>query len=199
MPHPIGLFTRPQAAAGGTTVLASDSFNRVDGALSGSSTDSYAGGSAKTWGNLDGNFQIVSNVVTSADSNNGKQISIDIGQSTMSVSCDVTQTGNFQVVGIMAQWVNAGEFYLARMDHSADVFELYKRVGFTYTSLGSTSAGGLTSATIVLVCTSASQVMKVNGTTVLTATDTAVGAGTGVGFWSKGTSHSWDNLIVSSA
>jgi hypothetical protein len=106
--------------------------------------------------------------------------------------------------GVVGRLIDGNNFYMARFLNSSGTItvELWKRVGGTYTILGTFSPGAVTSGTLKLQITDAAKVVFWNGTQVISSSDNAL-AGPGMaGLWqgmnvtSSTTAVSGDNFTA---
>lgn len=183
--------------------LASDTFNRANSQLSGSTLDNGFGGSeSDTWTAFDDNspdpaslWNIVNNQVvatTSGDVSVAEVVRIG-GVSDVTVSADIFTDST----GVIARAsgggaFEVGTFYVAVWDATTQHAQLYKRVGGTFTKLGSDGITFTTGNTLTLNCKGTAITVLVNGVQTISATDSDISSGS-VGMYRFG-----DNRICDS-
>lgn len=150
------------AIAGPTgSTITSDSFNRSNGALHGSTSDAAAGGSGLTW-SAGGNFNITSNASTANSSSS--YITIPVATSNMEVSALVPTLPTGGHAGVAARISSITNMVFFGVSNASTQSTLYYSIGSTFNSV----ACGLVSAgsTISLRVIDQIAVALVNGTVV---------------------------------
>jgi hypothetical protein len=194
-----GRYAYTQPAAGG--VIASDSFDRANSTTTMGDTDSYAGGTTKTWSPTQGTWGILSNKGYSASNGDDDRTVIDAGVGAHAIEADITVDpgGAARALGLVAQWSSGTNHYLANRGNAASgSTTLFKRTGGGYSQIATTTSSG--NCTLKLAVAASSQIISVNGVAVITQTDSAVAAGTSCGFRigaaASAGDHNYNNLIV---
>jgi hypothetical protein len=172
--------------------MVSDNFNRADtspGTL-GTTSDGL-----RTW-IMTGGFSIASNQATSnalafAVVNQGPPDAI------VTVTLAALVSGEF--IGVVGRYNDSNNHYLAQYQQSSGFLQLYKRVGGTYTQLGSNfSVAWAAGDTIGLYMKGTTIKAQWNGVDRITVTDSTAFTNTFCGLYTSGsgTTKRYDNFIV---
>jgi hypothetical protein len=157
-------------------VLVSDSFNRANSTTTLGTTDSYAGGTAKTWALFGlGAYGINNNqAYASTAPGSGRNVAyVDAGVSDGSVSCvisNITQSSEFPKLCFRIQ--NEANMLYVEYEWNSGQIDLRKYVGGTSTLIGQYSGTFIVGATLKIVTNGSSITVYLNGTQIITATDT---------------------------
>lgn len=130
------------------STITSDSFNRADGLLSGSSSDAAAGGSPIAWSALS-NFNIASNRSTAAS--NSSYITIPVATSNMEVSALVPTLPTGGHAGVAARISSITKLVFFGVSNASTQSTLYYSTGSTFNSVacGLVSAGSTISLRVI--------------------------------------------------
>lgn len=175
------------------TVLVSDSFNRANSTTALGTTDSYNGGTAKTWVADVGTWGISNNKAYEITASTTGLVWVDTGFSDFSVSADIAWQSN---AGIVARYTSATDYIFARIG-TTDI-KLFKTVAGTSTQIGNTytftpSAG--TTYNLKISLSGSSLTVYKDGSSVITATDTFNQTATRAGFRNfNDTTSTFDNF-----
>lgn len=197
---PLGLYgaARP-VASGGPVVLASDSFNRADGALNGMTTDSAYGGTSRTWYN-NASYEVNSNELRST-SGLARWAALDIGVGDVAVSARVVTLSAFRLCARARTSDLRTERYAANIAGDGSVTLEIELGGVT--TLGSAAASTVAAGDVVtLRCSGSSISVLVEGTPVISATDSTKMPGANdafVGIQSNSSSWRLDDFKVEEA
>lgn len=177
------------------TTYAYDGFNRADGALGTSD-------SGHVWTNAGGSTFVISSgavrVNANADGTYG-YVTLTAGVNDVVVAADYTSNAGEQG-GLIARATGTGTFYLLNIAQTGSIV-LYRTVSGAYTSIGTGGAGTVPTTgthTVGLSCKGSAIKALVDGSAVITVTDSGVASGTGAGFrHGNGTpNYRWDNFQV---
>lgn len=176
---------------GGSSTLASDSFNRANGALG-------TADSGQVWQTNTANFIVSSNKGSVNALDDTQFAYIDVGQSNVSVSLDFSQTSTLgNCPKLFFRGIDYKNAYVIYWVSSG--WQLYKLVNGVPTSLSSsTIVGGPTSTNTVTakaICNGNSLSWYLNGTLVATITDNTY-TGTKYGWGSQRVNGLADNFLV---
>jgi chitodextrinase len=147
------------------SLTVSDSFNRVD-----SSTSLGVSDTGQTWTALTGTWGISSNQAYLAAGTGGIAV-IDSGKSdaTIQVKNAVITATNMRFV---FRLTDSNNYYIVQTD-TGNVYKLYKNVAGTFTSLGTSTGITPANGDVLKVVTNGSSItVYVNGSQIITATDT---------------------------
>lgn len=168
------------------TMLVSDGFNRTN-ANSLGTTDSYAGGTAKTWSVLgvngtygtDGNYAYASAVATT-----GHNVAVvDVGMSDYTVECTLTTLASGETPKLCLKAVDAENMLnLECVNGSSYYLSIYTNTGASNPAMNIAGANPASGDVIKVVCSGTSYSIYVNGTfrqtvTGVTAYQTATKCG----------------------
>lgn len=180
-------------------VLTSDSFNRSDGPLNGSTTDDAAGGSPKTWVTSGGDFEIISNKVSQVAGAGACSATVNVAATNHVVSATYTTpvTGS-NSVGLVGRYIDLDNHYL--LNHQGNLgITLYKMVAGSLTALTSEPITSLAAGDILtLSCVGTTISVLLNGVQVASVTDATHTTGTKVGWRVNASPDTWrcDNFLV---
>lgn len=161
--------------ASGPTIQASDSFNRADGALNGSSLDNALGGSgSRTWTVTGSSLSSISNNTASEYGGSGMEVYVKSSGSDVADSY-VKATVLTPDMGVFNRFDGSGHYYLAYVDGTS-VIKLYAFTG-TYNQIGSDGGTMTMGVTIELRCVGTSITLLTNGVTSVSGTSGAVVSG----------------------
>lgn len=143
----------------------SDSFNRTDGALGGSTLDNAAGGTegSNTWTVIGGTWAVVSNQGQhsgTADTEMIVQSTSDVADQRVTITIPVA--GNDHSQGPIARYASAGNYYLAHIEPGGAV-QLFKRVGGSFTQLGSNGTSIVSGDELSVQCVGTAISLLING------------------------------------
>lgn len=164
--------------------LCTDSFNRADSALGGSTLDNANGGSeSDTWTSIAGTWSVGPTFPNVARETAGTNPATIIVNSTTAVDVQRVSitlggsAGNVGVQGPLARY-NAGDYYLFYISADGAQGQLFKRVGGSFTQLGA-SGGVLHAGDVMSVdCSGTSISTYINGVLDIgPITDSAIATG----------------------
>jgi hypothetical protein len=174
------------------TVLVSDSFNRANSTTTLGTTDSYNGGTAKSW-------QTVNAAIFGINSNQAYQVSgtngiafIDAGVSDCSVS--FINTTGLTYSNPIVRIVDVNN-HISIQNDGTKLF-VYKRVSGTYTSLGSVAYVQSVNDLIKVRMQGTTIEVFVNGVSKITVTATEYATSTKHGFSPADTTRRFDNFQI---
>jgi hypothetical protein len=155
------------------STLCSDSFNRADNPLNGSTLDNALGGTeSDTWTDVNSTWNVQTNQATNTQAGADR---LTIVQSTAAV--DIQQVSfitNQADMGVIARWITGGaegSFYLYYRSFSS-VGQLYKYTGSGFTQLGSNGPTTIANGnTMALSCNGTTIQAILNGSVEVSATD----------------------------
>lgn len=182
------------------TVLVSDSFNRANSTTTLGTTDSYNGGTTKTWTPFSGNtWGVWNNQVYAENGAEPLGVVVDAGQADISIS--VTIAIKADMFGCIFRVDTTNKSGL--MFHAGNG-QLQKFVGTTYTTIASSGKTIVAGDVIKVTANGSAITVYQNGTQILTTTSTYNQALTkhGFGNWrisdraNGNLNGAWDNFIV---
>jgi hypothetical protein len=174
-----------------------DDFNRAN-TTNGIGTSS----SGAVWSAILGSWGISSNQAYCSTADTADHVAlIESGKADLTVSADILM--NNTNPGLIFRGQDGTNYMMALVLGSTGQLQFYKRVAGTYTSLGLSASALFTSGTthnLSVTASGSSLVMKLDGTTRLSITDSTFATQTKVGFRNANGSSSitarWDNLMV---
>jgi len=182
--------------------LASDSFNRANGALGetdGAGVPDYPGGADLTWVASQGTAAIATNVAnpTAAPSSVCIQ-TVDVAQADVVVSAECSTNG-VGLIGIALRYVDSNNYIIAY--HTGVNINLRKRVGGTLTALVNVAATYVAGAEILVATNGTKFRLFYNGVMIgaeQTVEDAALQSSTLHGVYSSGIGSAlvWDNFAA---
>lgn len=174
-------FLAASMVAPGSSVIASDSFNRPDSTTTWGTSDAAEGGTPQAWTPISGTWGITSNTGYGAATTGDHQTYLESGHTDVDVRCTLfSLPGSSKNVGIIARMTDASNYYLAQVN-STGIMQLFKRVGGGYGSLAATVSGFLAGDELGLSCVGSTIQCLRNGVVVQTSTDGSLTSGTKVG------------------
>lgn len=165
-------------------------------------SDNFESGSASQWTPLDGSWSVVSDstFVYKQTSTTGEALAVagSTGWTNYTVSADVKlyDINSTAGSGVVARYRDANNFYMLRL-HASGALQLYKKVGGTFTLLASasTSVAINTVYTLSLSLNGSALTGLLNGTALITFTDTSLSSGE-IGLRTFTQTTSFDNILV---
>lgn len=173
-----------------------DSFNRADSATTLGNTDT-----GQAWTANRGTWGISSNQAYCVTAVDNDLASVDWGSPNMTVSVKMVAQALQRFYGVVARMTDASNYYMAMVAEGASVY-LFKCVAGSYTVLvGPTSVSPPANAVLSLQASGTSLVVKINGTTVISTTDSTFTTGNraGLRFGSTGAGANgarWEDFQV---
>jgi hypothetical protein len=164
------------------TVLVSDSFNRADSTNIVGTTDSFNGGSSKTWNTVTGTWGVNGNQLYISSATSDDYIYVDSGVSdNYSVQVDISRVTNSEQ-WLVFRFADKNNFLMFGFPGTGAA-RLYRRVAGTFTSMITTSLTPIAGTIYTLkVQVSGSTITLYNGGTQIgTVTYTGLTTNTGVG------------------
>jgi hypothetical protein len=164
--------------------------------------DDFETNSASQWTPVDGSWSVVSSNTyaykQASASGEGLALAGSTSWTNYTVTANVTlydlaSTGGS---GIIARYQNASNFYMLRL-HASGALQLYKKVGGTFTLLASSAVSVTTNTvyTLTLQLNGSSLSGSLNGTKLISYTDTSLSSGE-IGLRTFDQTASYDNLLV---
>lgn len=181
----------------GASIKLRDETTRADSSSTVGTADT-----GQSWSALTSTFGISSNKIYRVGTASTDSIlSVDVGEAWSTYQVTVLSTTEFP--GVAFDITDSNNFFVVLVNNASGSLEFFKRVSGTYTSL-TTSATGLFSsgASIVIkvVRTGANKTIYLNGTSVITSTDTSHSATQKVGMrfqTGAGTNNArWSDITV---
>lgn len=176
------------------TPLASDGFNRADGALG--STDGMghaegSGGSGLAWADSVGTWAVASNAAVCPTLSGGVGIAtVNLGTANVHVIAAVTRSaGN---AGIVLRYVDSANYVYAY--HDGTNAAMVKVVAGTPTTLVTAAAAYSDSANLVAMCDGTEFRLWYNNAHIGTGTDPALPGGTRIGLYTTDTGNTFDDF-----
>jgi hypothetical protein len=174
----------------------SDSFDRPDNT---NISDKAPMGLSYT--EVAGDFQIVSGKLKAVGLNN-HLATLDIVPNSPDYSVRAivaTTTGETSGIGLMLRYIDADNFYYARISTFGQTLRIYKRVAGTDTQLGSYSGGyvGATDYTLTFEAVGTALKAYVNGVERVSVTDSDLTAAGKAGFWTDYGNSTFNDFILS--
>jgi hypothetical protein len=178
------------------TVLASDSFNRANSTSTIGTTDSYNGGTTKTWQTFNGAVGgINSNQAYIVSGGSGDNISCGINAGASDVTYTITLATAVNFSNLHIRSASASSSIILQLKSNG--YFLYTLSSGTYTSIGSTTAKVPASGDVVsFTCNGTSITISINGTQYISATTSFNQTATIFGFGGGGSTARWDNFEV---
>lgn len=180
------------------TVLVSDSFNRADSTTTLGSTDSYAGGSAMTWGVIGtAVYGISSNQAYESTSANDNPAYVDLGANAdnVRVSVDLATSSGIYNTGLAFRITDNRNYF--RCYGTTASLKIDRMVNGTLTNIASVTLSGYTYPITFSVEVSGSTInYLVNAVQKGTLTDTNLQTATKHGLYLSGTAQRLDNFKV---
>jgi hypothetical protein len=159
----VGIFASAHVVPGGSTVY-TDDFNRANGAL------------AAPWVTPEGNHSIVSNAVAVGASSPNISYYTGTFANDQWVEADIAGlVSGLTTISVCVRY-SGGNLYYLWVDGSFHT-QIFKRVGGTYTQVGSTGALSAQNAKVALGVQGTTLRTFVNGVVDVTATDSALASG----------------------
>lgn len=178
------------AALGFATIT--DSFNRADSASVLGNTDT-----GQAWTTQAGTCGISSNEFYVSTPVGSQGIAtIDSGITDVRVKVTAKAFSSNRFIGVVGRFVDGNNFYLAQADTAAS--SLYKKVAGSFTQLGSFGAAAVVNDIIELRCVGTSIALYINGSSVISVTDSALTSGTlcGIRFGTSASTPRADSFVV---
>lgn len=181
---------KPAAASGFTPIT--DSFNRADNASSVGTTDT-----GQAWTTNNGTMGINSNELYCTALSSDAVCTVDSTITDVRVKGVPTTTLVGRYFGVVGRCVDNNNYYLAQSDSAAS--SIYKKVAGSFTQLANFGTAMATNDQLQLRCNGTTIELLVNGTTVLSTTDSSLTTGTRCGIRFSITSLRADSFAVDAA
>lgn len=153
------------------TVLVSDSFNRANSTTTLGSTDSYNGGTAKTWQATIGTYGITNNTAYEVSGTADSSIAyVDAGASDVTVTATMSGT----MTGLLALRINATNKSYISLQAKSTGYYCYWYSGSAWTTLASTSQKPVSGDVLKVTLNAGTLTFYVNGTQLFTNSNSAL-------------------------
>jgi hypothetical protein len=186
-----GIIARPGAAAGAST-RGSDTFTRTDSSSSlGTAT---VGG---TWSALLGTWGVSSNAAYRSSAGTSGLAVLDVGVADFTATVNVTPAAGKQA-GLVFRCVDSSNFLMVIVDLGVNKAVYYSNVADSYATpagFGPTLTGSSPYA-ISVTCSGTTVTGSVNGTSVMSYTETNFSSATKVGLWVSDSGCTVDDFLV---
>lgn len=184
---------------GGSSGIASDSFNRANSTTLGN-TDSYSGGTAKAWTEQNGDFAISSNTLIAQGAAPAEPVwvaTIDAGVADCTTAIDITLAINGSA-GVVVRYSDNDNLWLVHILEQNNVIQLYRRETGAWNLVDSAAVtiNASTAYRVQVVTSGTSITGTVDGANTVSATSSFNQSATKVGV-RAGTTATFDNFIVS--
>lgn len=180
------------------TVLAQDTFDRADQSGLGTASD------GKTWTLAGGGtWAISSNQATMSAPSDGALATVDAAATNMIVSVTApTMTwsaSSNEGLSLVARYADASNYYMVIAYAASSGIQVYKRVAGSNTLIANTATLLTAGQTLALSVVGTTVRVLVNGSQLLSVTDSALSSGTRAGLRNQGgvaTGKFWENFLV---